>query len=113
MKNTTELQTERLEIRLKLSEKNKVAKDARKCGMSVGTYIRTLIMTRSPIPFLSDEDREQISKMYALKSVLTNLHDLFKKKLSVETEAMLQEVLDQLNIYFRKLNNPRQDDTQS
>mgnify|MGYP002676854945 FL=1 len=60
----------RLQLRLSLKEKEKMERNARRCGMSVSGYVRQCCLGREPRTRPSDVFWELLEELYAIAALL-------------------------------------------
>ena len=79
----------RIELRVKQSEKNKIAKLAESCGLSQSEYIRQRTLGYAPRTVLPDV-------FYDFFQMLCRLCDEVADKVSPDTERRLLETVDEI-----------------
>ena len=60
----------RLQLRLSLKEKDKIERNARRCGMSVSGYVRQCCLGREPRTRPPDVFWELLEELYAIAALL-------------------------------------------
>lgn len=60
----------RLQLRLSLKEKEKMERNARRCGMSVSGYVRQCCLGREPRTRPPDVFLELLSELYSIATLL-------------------------------------------